>query len=80
MTEQYKGLRTRLVSCVTKPSEAFKDDAAYTWTLIENGCIIDDTVQMMPHGAKDQMRFSFESFAFVMAPKNEVSLTLFRVK
>lgn len=78
MTEQYKGLRTRLVSCVAKPDEGIAADMTHSWSLIDNGCILDNTVEMMPRGAKDQMRFSFQSFAFVMAPERKVSRSLFR--
>ena len=75
MTEQYKGLRTRLVSCVARPDEGA--DMTHSWSLIDNGCILDNTVEMMPSGARDQMRFSFQSFAFVMAPERNVSRLLF---
>ena len=73
MTEQHKGQRVRLVSCVTRTREVMAA-TAHSWSLIDNGCILDNTVEMLPHGANDQMRFSFRSFAFVMAPENEVSL------
>ena len=71
-----QGLRTKVISCIARPRtndtfvENEKDDNV--WHLIDNGCILDKTVKIMPRGPQNQFRFSFKTFSFVEAPDSEV--------
>lgn len=59
--------QVQLISCVTSPG--LLDDLVSTqnqpvWPLLENGCLLDYTVQILPRGPQDQVRFQFQSFRF----------------
>ena len=39
-------------------------NAGQIWPLIEDGCLTDWTVSMLPRGPNKEVRFTFESFRF----------------
>ena len=61
------GVSAQLVSCITSADELSNMTAVNNgtvWPLIEDGCLTDWTVTVLPRGPNGQVRFTFESFRF----------------
>ena len=51
-------------------------NAGQIWPLIEDGCLTDWTVSMLPRGPNKEVRFTFESFRFQDSKDGEPVSTL----
>ena len=68
---------SQLVTCVTSPGILHDLESANgspIWPLISDGCLTDWTVKILPRGDSGQVRFSYESFAFVDAEESPVNI------
>ena len=61
------GQKLQVTDCVASPGEIV-DLASPTgqpiWPMIEAGCLLDETVQILARGPNNEVRFLFESFRF----------------
>lgn len=61
------GVSVQLISCITSADDLSDMTAVNNgtvWPLIEDGCLSDWTVSILPRGPDGEVRFTFESFRF----------------
>lgn len=61
------GQKLQVTDCVSSPGEIVdlsSPSGAPIWPMIEAGCVLDETVLILPRGPQEQVRFLFESFRF----------------
>lgn len=61
------GQKLQVTDCVASPGEIVdlsSPSGAPIWPMIEAGCVLDETILILPRGPLDQVRFLFESFRF----------------
>ena len=77
---EYSAESVMIESCVASPGPLEElrpvNGGDPFWMLIDDGCINDHTVEILPRGENDEVRFTFEGFAFHTYEEDPVSTSL----